>query len=278
MMQPPPGAVDTHVHVFDPARFPFAAQSAYHPSAGEVGTADDLAAVLDAAGIERVVLVNPTSGYGTDNRCMLDALERLGARARGIARVPLDCSGRALDDLARKGIVGVRIDFIGAGGAALDDGELPRLIARLADRDMVCALQAEAAQWLVIADLVERSAGRFVIDHCGRPDAGSPVDAPGFAAVLRLAETRRVALKLSGPMRFSRQGPPYADTDPFYAAAVRAFSPRALMWGSDWPFLRSDRRLDYGPSLAHLQRVLPGVEDRLAALVTTPGRWFFAGR
>ena len=75
--------------------------------------------MLDAAGIERVVLVNPTSGYGDDNRCMLDALERLGPRARGIARVPLDVSPRRLDALARRGVVGVRVDFIVAGLAPL---------------------------------------------------------------------------------------------------------------------------------------------------------------
>lgn len=273
----PERAVDTHVHVFEPARFPFAAD-AYHPIAAEVGTADDLAAVLDAAGIERVVLVNPTSGYGTDNRCMLDALERLGPRARGIARVPLDCSGRTLDALARRGVVGVRIDFMGSGEAAIADRATPRLLARLADRGMVCAMQGEGAQWIGIAPLVANAPGRIVIDHCGRPDVHAGVDAPAFAAVLRLADTRRVAVKLSGAMRFSAVDPPYADTDPYYDAVIRAFGPTRLVWGSDWPFLRSARRLDYGPALAHLAHLLPRAADRRQALVATPERWFGFGR
>lgn len=70
----PADAVDCHVHVFDPARFPFAGDASYRPIPSECGTAVDLAATLDAAGIARVVLVNPTSGYCVDNRCMLDGL------------------------------------------------------------------------------------------------------------------------------------------------------------------------------------------------------------
>jgi predicted TIM-barrel fold metal-dependent hydrolase len=274
MIQLPRGAVDTHVHVLDPKRFPFAPDSTYRPVPAEIGTADDLARVLDAAGIDRVVLVNPTSGYGTDNRCMLDAIERLGARARGIARVPLDYSGHSLDDLARRGVVGVRVDFMGPGERAIGDPALRLLLARLADRDMVCAMQAERDQWLAIAPIVAAAGGRVVIDHCGRPDVAKGVDGHAFTAVLRLADTGRVALKLSGPMRFSASGQPYRDTDVFYTAAVRAFTPRALMWGSDWPFLRSEQRIDYGPSLMHLEKVLPDASDRRVALVETPASWF----
>ena len=270
----PDGATDTHVHVFDPLRFPFAADAAYVPAPAEVGTVEDLAAVLDCAGIRRVVLVNPTSGYGIDNRCMLAALQTLGARARGIARVPLDIDDAALDALARQNVVGVRVDFIGAGSAALADARLPRLLARLADRGLVCVMQGERAQWVDIAPIVAGTPVRVVVDHCGRPDVAAGVGSPAFAALLRLAETGRVAVKLSGPMRFSLRPPPFEDTDPFYAAVVRTFGPDALMWGSDWPFLRSDRRFDYGPSLAHLARVVPDAAARDRILSATPARWF----
>lgn len=275
-MRLPPQATDTHVHVLDPARFPFAADASYHPIPAESGNIDDLVSTLDAAGVERVVLVNPTSGYGTDNRCMIDAIARLGTRARGIARVPIDIHGRALDALTRRGVVGVRIDFI-AANATLSDPGLPRLLRRLAERDMVCAMQGEREQWLTIAPLVAESKVRVVIDHCGRPDVAAGVNARAFVALLRLADIGRVAVKLSGPMRFSLAGPPYDDTHPFYSAVLNAYSPRALMWGSDWPFLRSERRHDYGPSLAHLQRIVPRPADRRAILVDTPARWFGFG-
>ena len=270
----PPGAVDCHVHVFDPVRFPFAPDAAYHPIGAECGTVVDLACTLDTAGIERVVLVNPTSGYGEDNRCMLDAIERLGGRARGIARVPASIAGRALDALARRGVVGVRLDFIAGGIALADDRDLPGLVAKLADRDLVLDLQAEGEQWTRIAPIVRSIPVRVVIDHAGRPRPQDGVNAPGFKALLALADTGRVAVKLSGAMRYSQRPPPYTDVDRFVSRIVRAFGAKRLVFGSDWPFLRVDRRVDYLPKLALLARAVPSAADRRAILVSTPARWF----
>jgi predicted TIM-barrel fold metal-dependent hydrolase len=270
----PAGATDTHVHVFDPARFPFAADTPYRPIAAELGSARELASTLDAAGVERVVLVNPTSGYGDDNRCMLDALERLGPRARGIARLPLDVSGRRLDALARRGVVGVRVDFVAKGLAPLGDASFMRLLTRLADRDLLLDVQSEGDQFVPIAKAIADVPVRVVVDHMGRPRPEQGVRAAGFRALLGMADSGRVAVKLSGPMRCSLKSAPYRDLDPFRAALLREFSAKRLVWGSDWPFLRTDRRFDYGPMLAWLAHALPRASDRRAILSTTPARWF----
>jgi predicted TIM-barrel fold metal-dependent hydrolase len=270
----PPRACDCHVHVFDPARFPFAADAAYHPVAAECGTVVDLAATLDSAGIDRVVLVNPTSGYGEDNRCMLDAIERLDGRARGIARVPTSVTGRALDALARRGVAGVRLDFIAAGIALADDPELPRLIAKLAERDLVLDVQAEGEQWMRLAPMLRSAPVRVVVDHAGRPRPQDGVNAPGFRALLALADTGRVAVKLSGAMRYSQRPPPYADVDRFVSRLVQAFGAKRLVFGSDWPFLRVDRRVDYLPMLALLARAVPSAAERRTILASTAARWF----
>jgi len=270
----PSHATDTHVHVLDPCRFPFAADTPYKPIAAELGTAQDLVDVLDGSGVERVVIVNPTSGYGDDNRCTLDALERLGSRARGIARVPIGVSGRSLDALARRGIAGVRVDFVSAGLAPLRDAAFGRLLARLADRDLVLDVQCQGDQFAAIAKALADVPVRTVVDHLGRPHPERGVDAPGFRALLGVAASGRVAVKLSGPMRCSREAPPYRDLDLFCAALLREYSARQLLWGSDWPFLRSDRRFDYGPLLAWLARVVPCESDRRTLLATTPARWF----
>lgn len=271
----PAGATDCHVHVFNPARFAFAADAPYRPVASECGTALDLEATLDATGIDRVVLVNPTSGYGDDNRCMLDALARLGPRARGIARMPLDVPGDSLDGLKRNGVVGVRVDCLASGAFPFDERRFVGLLGRLADRDMTCAIQAEAAQWTTIAPLLARVPVSVVADHMGRPDPAEGVNAPGFRALLSLAGLGRVAVKVSGPMRFSKRPPPYEDVDPFVTALAHAFTTSALVWGSDWPFLRTDRRFDYAPMLALLARWFPDAGDREAILAETPERWFF---
>jgi len=72
-------------------------------------------------GISRVVLVQP-GVYGTDNRCLLDALRRLTPRVtRGIAVIdPAITTDDELHTLQRLGVVSVRVNLNvkGRGDAA----------------------------------------------------------------------------------------------------------------------------------------------------------------
>src|SRR2546423_4941054 len=91
--------VDAHCHVFDTERFPYPAEATYRPAAHEAGTKEQLAAVLDAHGLSHALVVNPTSGYGHDNRCLVAAILASGGRLKGIARVPPDAAERTLAGL-----------------------------------------------------------------------------------------------------------------------------------------------------------------------------------
>src|SRR6185369_13231614 len=77
---PPMIACDCHVHVFAPGRYPWAEDRAYTPGAAPV---EDLREFHGSLGVGRAVLVQP-SPYGSDNRCLLDALRELGADARAV--------------------------------------------------------------------------------------------------------------------------------------------------------------------------------------------------
>ncbi len=75
----PRGACDCHVHVFgDPTKFPFAEKRVYTPPQASVEQLLELQRDLH---LDRVVVVQP-SVYGADNACTLDAVRRMGARAR----------------------------------------------------------------------------------------------------------------------------------------------------------------------------------------------------
>ncbi len=67
---------------------------------------------------------------------------------------------------------------------------------------------------------------------------------------------------------------PYRDVDPFIAAAIDAYTLDRCVWGSDWPFVRTEERVDYGPPLACLRRWLPAEADRHTVLWRTPA-WLF---
>ncbi|MDQ6621174.1 MAG: amidohydrolase family protein [Pseudomonadota bacterium] len=272
----PPGSVDTHVHVLDPHRFRYAASASYLPAPHETGTVAELRCLLDAHGVDGVVIVDPTSGYNGDSRCMLDALERLGPRARGIARwVPEQSrfDRASLSALARHNVVGVRADFIGDGLSSLDYPAFAELIACLADLDLVLDVQCERDQMTRIAPALAESPVRVVVDHIGRPEPQTGVRQAGFDALLHLGQRGDVSVKLSGPMRMSSV-PGWHDVDPFVQALVSELGTGALVWGSDWPFLRAQSRIDYAPLLSLVERWLPQAEDRQRVLASNPRALF----
>jgi predicted TIM-barrel fold metal-dependent hydrolase len=265
--------VDSHCHVFDTTLFPYSADAAYRPPAHEAGTAADLAAVLAAHGLSHALLVNPTSGYGYDNRCMIAALRAGQGRFKGIARVRPDAGERTLAELADAGVIGARLDLITDGVRALDDPALPRLCAAMREMRWLLQVQCEGDQLHAARDALRAAKLPLIFDHCGRPDATRGIDQPGFAALLEFGREGH-CVKLSGPFRFINAAAPSADTDRFATALVETFTPKRCVWGSDWPFLRMGRRMDYGPVLGNLARWLPDPADRDAVLWRTPARLF----
>ena len=270
-------AVDSHCHVFDTARFPYPVGAAYRPLSHEAGTPADLAAVLDAHGVSHAVLVNPTNGYRYDNRCMIAAIAASCGRFRGIARVPPDADLHALHGLAEGGVIGVRIDLVADGVDVLQHPALPRLLAQIRELRWQVHVQCERDQLHDAAPILRAANVPLVVDHCGRPDPAAGVSQRGFRALLDLGRDGHY-VKLSGPFRYSHAAPPHADAEPFVAALLDAFTIERCVWGSDWPFLRLGRRMDYGPVLAYLERWIPDARDRRQVLWGTPARLFgFAG-
>jgi predicted TIM-barrel fold metal-dependent hydrolase len=138
---------------------------------------------------------------------------------------------------------------------------------------MFVSVQVENDQLLALRPLLERSGVRLVFDHCGRPRAGAGVEQPGFQALLEMAKSGRAAVKLSGYQKFSQLPPPHEDAWPFVQALLDAYTPDACMWASDWPFLKAPFRLDMGPLLLQLERLVPSATDRRRIWWDTPRHW-----
>jgi len=66
--------IDCHVHVLDPVIFPYGKDIEYKPSGPEIGTPAQLRQVMQTYGVSHALLVQPNSGYGSDNSCMLDTI------------------------------------------------------------------------------------------------------------------------------------------------------------------------------------------------------------
>lgn len=268
----PLARVDCHVHVFDPARFAYASDAWYVPTPAETGTPAQLDRVLDAHGIRHALLVGPNSGYGTDNRLLLDTLARGRGRYKGIAVLRNDAGRGELQDLKGRGVVGVAFNAALLGVDFYRD--IAPLLERLRDLDLWADVQVEGDQLVDLAPMLEDSGARLVFDHCGRPVPAAGVGQAGFAALLALAGSGRAAVKLSGLAKVSALPPPHDDVAPYLDALMAAYGPDRLMWASDWPFLRAPARIDYGPLLDAFERRWPDEATRRAVLCDTPRRLF----
>ncbi|MET0211019.1 MAG: amidohydrolase family protein, partial [Burkholderiaceae bacterium] len=200
---------DCHVHVFDPARFPYEADTWYRPLPAEAGTPAQLGQVLDAHGVTHALLVGPNSGYGLDNRCLLDTIARGNGRYKGIAVLRNDASRGDLQDLQAQGIVGVAFNVALLGVDFYRD--IGPLLGRLRELGLWANVQVEGDQLAALRPLLADSGAQLVFDHCGRPVPGLGIAQPGFAALLALAAQRGAVVKLSGMAKVSATAWPYPD-------------------------------------------------------------------
>jgi len=267
--------VDCHVHVLDPARFPYQPNTHYAPAGQEMGTPAQLGNVMATYGTRHALLVGPNSGYGLDNACMLDTIERGDGRFKGIAVVGNDASLDDLRALHRRGVVGVAWNVTYYGVEYYRDAA--PLLDKLAALDMFVDIQVEHEQLVAMMPLLGRAGARVLVDHCGRPTIEQGLDQPGFRALLELGGTGRAFVKLSGLVKFSRIPSPHRDAWPFVTALVDAFGIERCLWASDWPYLRAPARVDYGVQLDLACALFRDASQRRALMWDTPRALFGFG-
>ena len=265
--------VDCHAHIISPAQFPYADGPGYKPRPDEVGTREMFAQIRGAHGISHALLVQP-SCYGYDNTAMLDAMRASQGRIKGIAVVPPDIPDREMRRLGDQGVVGIRLNLMRTDPDALTRPGSEEFLSRVKALGWFVQVYATGDVWADVEGPLRRSGARIVIDHFGDPDVSRGLDQPGFQAVLRLGGDTDAVVKLSAPYRPSKRPFPHEDTLPFVAAVVRAFGAGRCLWGSDWPFINTSQRVEYGPLLSLLDRWFPDAADRHQVLWKTPAHLF----
>ncbi|HYC12730.1 MAG TPA: amidohydrolase family protein [Stellaceae bacterium] len=269
--------VDTHAHIIDPARFPFAEGPGYKPTAEETGTREMFAAVLDAHGVRHALLVQ-LSGYGYDNAGILDAVKRYPQKFKAIAVVDPESSDRALEDFSARGVVGVRFNLASYRADALRGPGAERFLARIKGLGWYAQVFGSDAQWAEAVPVLRRSGVRVLVDHFGVNEPARGLDQPGFQAVLGLGREGRAAVKLSAPFRVASAATGFAELRPFAEAVIAAFGIENCIWGSDWPFVNVPGGFEYGAALGALDRWLANAEERAQVLARNPARLFGFGK
>ncbi len=232
---PPPGACDSHMHIFD-VRF---APSPHWPRTPPDAPVAAYRRLQQRLGTSRTVVVTPST-YGTDNACTLDALDQLGDTARGVAVVESGVSAEELSRLAARRVRGLRVNFVSPQSWGTTTPEMLVTLARKVAEHPACEgwhLQvfAHPEQIVAMAPQLRALPVPLVIDHLGRIDPAEGASAIAFDTLRRLLDGGNSWVKLSGAyMRSAAQGPGYADTLPLGRALAQA-APDRLVWGSDWP-------------------------------------------
>ncbi|MGJ3699549.1 amidohydrolase family protein [Variovorax sp. AFSI2.2] len=281
----PPLATDTHVHLFDPASFPYAEGRRYTPPPATVA---DLQQVHRALGVERVVLVQP-SVYGFDNACLLDGLAQLGDRARGVAVIK---EGTTRDELLRLYQVGVRgvrlnVEVAGRTDAPACAEALRTMDDALEDIPMLVQLYAPVEVTLACSDVIRAMSRPVLIDHFGLVRASVAGQVNSLPQLIELMGGANVWIKLSGPHQISSDTPNYRDVAPI-ARAFWDAAPDRSVWGSDWPHtggtsrpkdalaeqVESFRLVDDQQQLGLVAQWVPDEWARRELMVSNPERLF----
>jgi len=229
----PRGACDCHVHIFDPARFPYDRERIYTPPEASI---DDLRNLQMALGFDRLVVVAP-SVYGIDNSCTIDAVRTLGvARARGIVVIDGSVTAAALDDMSAAGVRGVRLNLesVGDTDAIAAKRTLIALAERIAGRDWHIQLDTRLSVIAALKDEIAALPVPVAFSHFGRARAAFGPEQSGFGDLLDLVRSGRVYVKISAPYRTSDKPPDFPDVAPLAQALITANADRVL-WASNWP-------------------------------------------
>jgi D-galactarolactone isomerase len=224
----PPGTIDCHMHIYDPAH-PLAPTALAAPPPGALS---DYLKLRERLGIARTVVVQPTA-YGADNTVTLAAIATMGATARGIAMVTGEETDGDLERLSAGGMRGFK--FRALPGGVLPQDKLDRMAARAQEFGWITDIEMDGRTLPDNEAQIARLPGRLIIDHIGKFLEPVALDHPGVAVLMRLVESGRTYVKIASPYDSSRSGgPKYADLAPLAALLVRE-APHRLIWASNWP-------------------------------------------
>ncbi|MCX4151904.1 MULTISPECIES: amidohydrolase [Paraburkholderia] len=265
----PPKATDSHHHIYD-ARYPVDPSAQLQPPDATVA---DYRALQRRLGVERHVVVQPST-YGTDNRCLLDALSQFGKTARGIATVPVTVTNGELAGLHDTGVRGLRFNLEYLVGVTVSMME--PLSKRIEPLGWHIQVNATAAQLLAHRQLLANLSSPLVIDHMGQIPQPGGAEHAAFRMVEALLANGRTWVKLSGPYLVSRSGAPvYADAGRVALRFAQLAADR-MLWGSDWPHptQAADNKPDAARLLDDLTLWIPDESTRHRILVENPARLY----
>jgi predicted TIM-barrel fold metal-dependent hydrolase len=270
---PPPGACDTHLHIYGPFdRFPLA--QGRHYDIQRDATLEAYCALLDQLGLERAVVVNG-GGNGNDNSVTLDAIARMDGRLKGVALLDPEIDDTGLRALHEGGMTAFRMR--GNGKGALNFAEAARMAPRVREFGWHVEYHVSSREDAVAA-LPHLQALRlpYVLDHVAHLGPEASFDDPSVQRILAtLRDDENCWVNLYSFYQRSRSGAPsYSDMHGIVEALILA-APQRLLWGTNWPHVViSTPEPDNVDLLDFLFDAVPDEKTRTAILADNPARLY----
>ncbi|MCI0996948.1 amidohydrolase family protein [Pseudomonas corrugata] len=263
--------IDSHAHVFSRG-LELTVERRYTPDYD--ATLDQYLQHLQAHGLSHGVLVQP-SFLGTDNRYLLAALQQAPQQLRGVVVLEPGISRAVMDDMARLGVVGVRLNLMGKDLPDFRDAAWQDFFGHLAALDWHVELHRNLADLQGLVRQLMPFGIRLVVDHFGRPDSRLGIDQPGFTELLELGLSGQVWMKVSGIYRLAgtdQQNLEFARAS--LALLERSFGPQRLVWGSDWPHTQHEHSVGFETVMAQLRALDCSASLMQALMLQTPRELF----
>ena len=261
-LKAPPGACDTHIHLFGPAaKYPFAPDSPY---TSRDALPETFHALQDKLGLSTAVIVSP-GGYGRNYTLLADVLAKYSNRFRGVALLRDDTPASEIGRLTKLGVRGMRMMSAKRGQHVPNYSK--EIAARIHEHGWHIQFYPHGTDIVDYADKLLALPNPIVLDHFASIPAAGGTHQPAVKAVLKMLDTGKVWLKLSGPMRCTDETLPYPSVTPLAHLFVK-HRPDRMVWGSDWPHVNLDGRempndgdlldllADWAPDAAVRNRIL----------------------
>ncbi len=263
--------IDSHTHLIagDDPCYPLADSPVYSP--GVTGTPAELLAEMDAAGVQRAVVISPYC-YLWDNRYHMESGRAHGERLAVVVLVdPRSADGPAkLRVLADAGASGIRIHGKDLNEVELDDPVSTPLWETVADLGITVDAWAVLDEYPRLEARIEQFPEiPIILDHCGYVGLSFNPPSPNLPPVLALARYPNVYAKLTFLDALTDGSWPYEDGYAMVRRVIDAYGAERCMWGSNFPTSEFNQGATYAQHLEIFQTRLDlSAEER---------RWILGG-
>ena len=252
--------MDAQVHLWKAASADWPWVPGMKPQMPEPFTIEKLLPLMDAAGVDRVVVV-PPSWPGDRNDYGLEAAQRYPQRFGVMGRIALR-NPKSADLLpawrSQPGMLGVRLTFLGKDVEMLSDGAA-EWFWPAAEKAGLPVMFLAVGQAAYFGRVAERHPGLLlIVDHMGLSLSVPAVREGKFDASIAdtasLAKYPNVSVKLSAAPNYSLQPYPFPDMTPHLKRLFEAYGPRRCYWGTD--MTNNFDKATYPRRIAHFTETL----------------------